>query len=95
MKTKKFDILGDKDLLEITDIIIDHENHWFAFKDNQIDVEEGAWINRVTFNQYDEDPRIKQVILQEKSQNPPANKFWEGGMVANNKNIIVQAGRAD
>jgi hypothetical protein len=35
------------------------------------------------------------LILKEKNQEPPPNKFWEGVMVANKNLIVVLAGRAN
>lgn len=96
MKTLRFPVVGDN-LKAINEIISFQEDHDCEFLDSKIsyEEEEGEVVNLVTFKQYDEPTNVKELILKEKNQEPPPNKFWEGVMVANKNLIVVLAGRAN
>jgi hypothetical protein len=95
MRTLRFPIAGDNDLIKINEIISFQEGKDCEFLDNKIAYVDNAVVNLVTFKAYDETTEIKKLILQEKSLGSPPNKFWEGVIVASNSLIVVAAGRAD
>lgn len=95
MKTLRFAIAGDNDLTQVNEIISFQEDKDCEFLDSKIAYEEGDVVNIVTFRQYDRPTDLKKLILKDKSQGAPPNKFWEGVMVANKNLTVVLAGRAD
>ena len=96
MKTIRFSVAGDHSLADLNEILSDQEARNSEFLESKIEYEDGAVVNVVTFELYDDATIPKDLILKKKTQKAPDNAkaFWEGVFVVENELLVAVAYRA-
>lgn len=96
MDTIRIGITGDKALRVINQIVLQQEGRNSQFLDSHIDYVDGAVLNKVTFQLFDDDTVPKTLTLAKSTDPAPANttRVWEGVMAAKNGLQVVIGFRA-